>query len=714
MFRVSRRACAGAGGGRAVVCTPSRLRVEGSRLSAFARVVSARHGFEPFCDHGPAEYARLHAWSVQKPDAFWRDVFRFCGLVGDLGPDCGGGGPRAWRASGAPGDVGWFPGAKVNHAEILLQGPSKPDDAVALLACAEASALRTTTYGSLRARVARLAAALAADGVGRGDRVAGVVANNEGAVAAMLAATALGATWSSVSPDFGEVGCLDRLRQVAPKVLFVTDRYVYRGNEYDVFGKLASFNAGDVAAALPSVERCVALSYDDGPLPAPSAKLPAAWRVEGEANYAAPFHEKTQPEYSRGPFEAEVYVMFSSGTTGAPKCIVQGPGVALNQAKEAALHMDLRAGDVAFWHTTTGWMMWNWVVGASLTTGGTALLYDGDAAYGNLQRLWDVAAEAKVSLFGGSARYFGACAAADFAPPAALNGLRTVGSTGSPASPETFRWLGRHRPGVPLVSMSGGTDLNGSFFTGCPWLEVREEVLQCRGLGLDADVFSDDGMSRAEPGLRGELGCGAAFPCAPLRFLGDDSEGTKYRASYFDFNFGASRIWKHGDFCERDDSDGFVILGRSDATLNPGGVRIGTAEIYRALDQLRRSQNFGEAVVVGMPYTHDDGSPDVRVVLFLQTGATGDVAAALALPEALVAALKQGIRRLCSPRHVPALICGCPEIPTTTNGKIVEMAVARALARRPISNRGALANPNALDFFEAALPHLEALAGGRR
>ena len=731
--RALSRGAARALGTKAPSFKPQLADVNTSRLAAFSDKLIGCAGPRGY---DRRHYERLHARSVSEPRQFWRAVFDAVRLPGSLGPrerDARGAVP--WRDSGPPGAVDWFPDAAVNHAELLLEGPHKPDENLALLSYTERSAAPVeTTYGALREEVGRLRAGLAADGVGPGDRVAGVVANDAGAAAAMLAATSLGAAWSSVSPDFGERGCLDRLAQVEPKVLFVSDAYSYRGREFDVVDKISNFTG--IGDALKTTARAVVLPYGFAGDAAMDSSIKLPFPAVAARDYGAP---GAPCLYDRGGFDRPAYVMFSSGTTGKPKCIVQGPGVALNHAKEGALHWDLRESDRSLWYTTTGWMMWNWLLGAALTTGGAAVLYDGDATFcpargkGTTSYLWDVAESSHSVLLGGSARYLGACAAEDVTLPT-LEKLKRVGSTGSPCPPSAYAWLAREKPGVGLHSTSGGTDLNGSFHGGNPWLPVFEAELQSAGLGLDVAVLDEAGDGEVAAGEQGELACRSAFPCAPLAFLGDDGEGSKYRAAYFDDAFGGGRAWRHGDWVEPTAHGGLIIHGRSDATLNPGGVRIGTAEIYNAIEPLLdASPDFSDALVSAQPFVARDGDTeidDVRVVLFVQVAdaaardaltaaaAAGDADALVELcrcDDAFAKALKTTIRERGSPRHVPAIVCRVPDVPRTNNGKKVEMACMNLLRGRPVANRGSIANAGVVDFYEALAPHLEKLLpqGGR-
>lgn len=705
---------------------PNLADVNTSRLASFSDKLIGCAGPRGY---DRRHYERLHARSVSEPRRFWRAVFDSVHLQGSLGdPSRDERGAVPWRATGPPGAIDWFPDARINHAELLLEGPAKTDDALALLSYTERSATPVeTTYGELRATVARLRAGLEADGVRAGDRVAGVVANDAGAACAMLAATALGASWSSVSPDFGEKGCLDRLAQVKPKVLFVSDAYSYRGKEFDVIAKVAAFDG--LKDALDTTIKAVVLPYGN----AGDAAMNSVDRLPFAAVSANNYGTSTDLVYDRGGFDRPCYVMFSSGTTGRPKCIVQGPGVALNHAKEGALHWDLRSGERSLWYTTSGWMMWNWLLGASLTTGGCAVLYDGDATYSPTHgksvtgALWDLADASQSVLLGGSARYMGACAAESLTLPP-LTSLKRVGSTGSPCPPSAYAWLKGETPGVGLYSTSGGTDLNGSFHGGNPWLPVYEAELQSAGLGLDVAVLDDAGQEPVAMNTQGELSCKSAFPCAPLSFLGDDDQGSKYRAAYFDESFGGGLIWKHGDYCEPTEHGGLIIHGRSDATLNPGGVRIGTAELYNAIEPLLdASPDYCDALVSAQPFVAKEGDTeinDVRVVLFVQVADTQEAAALMATAKdggdlvelcrcdaAFAKELKTTIRERGSPRHVPAIICRVPDVPRTNNGKKVEMACMNILRGKPVANRGSIANAGVIDFFEALAPHLGKLLG---
>ena len=654
MRRVIRGSCR-----RLVTYEPLRSRVEASNLTRLALLVESKHERLRLSGrYDAADYAALHRWSVNEPEVFWKEVFEDLGMPGSLGSARPG--RFAWRSgSEAPGGVKWFPEAEVNHAECLLQG-----EGVALWEADERSEAVAVSYDELRSRVARVAKRLRDDfGVRSGDATAGVVRNDSDAVVAMLAATSLGASWSSVSPDLGEEAASARINAVNPKVLFASSKSAYwRSKETNVLEKVYS---------LKNIEATI---------------IPTADMMHAESETLT---------FDRGPFKRPVYVMFTSGTTGPPKCLVQGFGATLLQAKEGAYQFDLKAKETSFWYTSTSWMMWNWLLGAGLSTRGTALLYDGDPFAKNL---WALASNVDVNLFGSSAGYFGACQLSQEKNPVIFpKNLKVLGSTGSPCAYRTFEWIRdlSHRT-IPLVSTSGGTDLNGSLCTGNPWLPVRAGSLQSPGLGLDVDVRdADTGLTSLPVNVAGELVVASAFPSAPLFFKNDDSQNTTYRSSYFADDFAHGTVWRHGDFAERDEFGGFVIHGRSDATLNVGGVRIGSADIYNALEG-----DPNAYLVVPQPVLLVDGRHDSRIILFIDRNKFEGSHPGLTPSMDIVDTIQQTLRTKVSPRHVPAAIVFCDEIPTTTNGKKVEIAVARTLANRPVRDRGALANPKSLDFFD--------------
>jgi acetoacetyl-CoA synthetase len=560
----------------------------------------------------------------------------------------------------------WFPGARLNFAENLLRGP---DVQPAIVFRNERGERREVLWRDLRSEVARIASGLRSMGVGDGDVVAGFLPNLPETVVAMLATSCVGATWTSCSPDFGIQGVLDRFGQVAPRVLFTADGYHYAGKTIDSLGPIAG-----VLERLPSVARVVVVPY--------VRAAPATGALPGAVPYRE-FGRRDEPlAFARLPFDHPLYVLYSSGTTGVPKCIVHGAGGTLLQhLKEHLLHTDLKPGDRLFYFTTCGWMMWNWLA-SGLASQATLVLYDGSPLHPGPEILWQVAADEGVTIFGTSPRYLAAIEKAGCRPRErhGIAGIRTVLSTGSPLGPEQYDFVASAiGPDVQLASISGGTDIVSCFALGNPLLPVYRGELQCRGLGMKVEVWDDAG--RPVIGEKGELVCTAPFPSMPVGFW-NDPDGARYRAAYFERYPG---VWHHGDYALLTGRGGLVIYGRSDAVLNPGGVRIGTAEIYRQVEQL---PEVLESVVVGQETGHD-----VRVVLFvrLREGAT--------LDEALRERIRRQIRANTTPRHVPARILQVPEIPRTISGKVVELAVREAIHGRPVKNTDALANPAALEHF---------------
>jgi acetoacetyl-CoA synthetase len=613
------------------------------------------------------DYAALWEWSTESPAEFWAAVWDFCGI-------------RAHRpydtvlrdAARMPGAT-WFEGAELNFAENLLEHAAS---GVALVFENERGEHIALSWDELRAQVASVAARLRALGVGRGDRVAAFIANRPEAVVAMLATASVGAVWSSCSPDFGIDAVLDRFGQIAPKVLFATDGYFYNGKSID---SLPTVRA--VAARLPELAAVVIVPYRSA---APDLHLLPNAMLFGEL-----LAEPAELSYERVAFNTPLYILYSSGTTGVPKCIVHGVGGTLLQhRKEHALHTDIGAGDVVFYFTTCGWMMWHWLVSA-LAARATVVLYDGAPLHPDAGVLWRLAERERVSIFGTSAKYLSAIEKAGFATrdQHALPALRSILSTGSPLAPSSFDYVYRSiKADVQLASIAGGTDLISCFALGNPLLPVYRGELQCRGLGMKVEIFTADG--RSVRGQKGELVCTSPFPSMPIGFW-NDPDGRKYRAAYFE-RF--ANVWHHGDYAELTAHDGMIIYGRSDAILNPGGVRIGTAEIYRIVEQFAE---IAESIVVGQEW-----GDDTRIVLFvrLQPGASLDAE--------LERRLREAIKSRASPRHVPAKILPVADIPRTMNGKIVEIAVREAIHGRPVGNRHALANPEALDYF-VDLPELK-------
>ncbi|MGE0744721.1 MAG: acetoacetate--CoA ligase [Rhodospirillales bacterium] len=634
---------------------PSPERIASANLTAFRAAVEQRWGAR--C----ADFDALWAWSVAEPAKFWRTLWSFCGVIGDEG--------AAGLVDGdrMPG-ARFFPDARLNYAENLLR---RRDAAPALVFRGEDKVRRTLTFGQLYDLTSRLAQALSAAGIGPGDRVGGYLPNMPESIAAFLAVSSIGAIWSSCSPDFGVAGVLDRFGQIEPKLLFATDRYLYAGKEIDTLGKTA-----EIAAKLPTVRKVVILPYDGAG---------ATGAVRGAVTLEA-FVAGTAAgdiAFNRLPFDHPLYILFSSGTTGMPKCIVHGAGGALlKHLSEQVLHTDVKAGDRLYYFTTLGWMMWNWLV-TGLASGATLLLYDGSPFHPTPAAIFDFAQDEGMTQFGTSAKFIDAVKKSGFRPIDShpMPTVRTILSTGSPLVPESFDWVfDAMKRDACLSSISGGTDICGCFVLGNPTGPVWRGEIQARGLGMAVEVYDDDGKPVREE--KGELVCTRPFPSMPVGFW-NDPDGSRYRAAYFE-RF--PNIWCHGDFAEITAHDGAIIHGRSDAVLNPAGVRIGTAEIYRQVEQIDAVE---EALACSQEW---DG--DVRVVLFvkLRPGRTLDAA--------LEGEIKTRIRTGASPRHVPARIVQVTDIPRTKSGKIVELAVREAIHGRPVKNVEALANPEALEYFK--------------
>jgi acetoacetyl-CoA synthetase len=649
----------------ALLWQPSAERIAAANITAFARRAERETG------RALPDYAALWRWSNDEREAFWRLVWDCTGIVGERGARTLVDGDRMPGAK-------WFPDARLNFAENLLTRRPADDAGDALVFRGEDQVARRMSHAELVAATARFAAALKAQGIRAGDRVAAYVPNMPEAIVAMLGATAQGAIWSSCSPDFGVEGVLDRFGQIEPRVLVTVDGYWYNGKALSILDKVAA-----IVARLPSVERVVVVPYlgqaagPDGPAPIRGA---VAWDA-----FLAP-HAPGPIEYARLPFDHPLYILYSSGTTGQPKCIVHGAGGTLLQhLKEHVLHGDVRRGDRLFYFTTCGWMMWNWLA-SGLAAGATLLLYDGSpfAARGHV--LWDFAEAERMTHFGTSAKYIDAAKKIGLVPRKdhALPQLRTMFTTGSPLSPESFDYIYQCvKDDLCVSSISGGTDIVSCFALGNPTLPVWRGELQCRGLGMAVDVFDEAGkpVRRA----KGELVCTAPFPSMPIGFW-NDPDGAKYRGAYFE-RF--PNVWCHGDYVEITEHDGMVIYGRSDATLNPGGVRIGTAEIYRQVEQL---DEIVESLVIGQDWPPGEVG-DVRVVLFVR------LRDGLVLDDALTERIKQHIRANATPRHVPAKVVQVADIPRTKSNKIVELAVRNVVHGLPVRNLEALANPEALEQF---------------
>ena len=640
---------------------PSAEQMKSSNMYRFMQTVNERFG-KDFADYGA-----LWEWSVTDIADFWATVWDFVDIkatspyknvVDDLGK--------------FPG-ASWFDGAKLNFAQNLLRFK---DDREALVFQPEGRPSRSLTYAQLHKQVARVARGLADAGVVEGDRVAGFMPNMPETVVAMLAAASLGAIWSSCSPDFGIKGVLDRFGQIQPKVLFTADGYLFKGREFDSLARVA-----DIIKDLPSIQKVIVVPYvDDKPDPS-RVRDGVAW---------ADFGSDGDLQFRQLPFSHPLYIMFTSGTTGLPKCMVQSAGgILMNHLKELVLHCDCKRDDTIFYFTTCGWMMWNWLVSA-LAVGSKVVLFDGNPFHPAPDALFKMAEQQKISLFGTSAGYLAALQASGAKPREVfdLKSLRAVMSTGSPLSAESFEYVYRDiKPDLQLASIAGGSDINGCFVGGNPLGPVYAGEIQCRCLGMKVAAFDETGQPIV--GDEGELVCQAPAPSMPIHFW-DDEDGKRYHDAYFDVYPG---VWRHGDYVRISaETGGVVILGRSDATLNPGGVRIGTAEIYR---QVEGMAEFDDSLVIGQVWNND-----IRVVLFVK------LAAGAELTDELKAMVKKTLRTNASPRHVPAKIIAVPDVPYTLNMKKVEMAVKKVIEGKPVLNKDALRNPEALDFY-TDLPELQ-------
>ena len=630
------------------------------------------------------DYHALYQWSIRDLELFWTEVWRFCGVISaarDRSVAC----ERVLigRDRVAPPDpeLGpkWFVGCRLNFAENLLR---YRDDRDAIVFWSERGAERRMTFAQLTAEVARVAHSLRSVGVRVGDRVAGFLPNLPETIVAMLATTSIGAIWSSCSPDFGVTGVLDRFGQIQPRVLFCADSYRYSGRDIDCLARVR-----EIADRIPEIEHVVVVPHLAHAPDVSPIRNAVTWRT-----FADRAPETAELSFEHLPFDHPIYIMYSSGTTGLPKCMVHGAGGTLLQhVKELVLHTDLTRDDRIFYFTTCGWMMWNWLV-SSLAVGATVVLYDGAPLIRRRPILWDMAAEERVTVFGTSAKWLALAEKEKLRPIEThdLSALRAILSTGSPLAEHSFDYVYASVKGdVQLSSISGGTDIVSCFALGNPIGPVWRGEIQTRGLGMKVEIFDDAGQSVVSQ--QGELVCTAPFPSMPVAFW-NDPDGSKYRAAYFE-RF--PNVWRHGDWAELTERGGMIIYGRSDTTLNPGGVRIGTAEIYRQVEQL---PEVIESLVIGQDVVTDSG-PDVRIVLFVR------LAEGVTLTEALKERIRAQIRANTSPHHVPKKIVQVADIPRTISGKITELAVRDVVHGRPVKNVDALANPAALELFRD-LPEL--------
>ncbi|MDA1074084.1 MAG: acetoacetate--CoA ligase [Proteobacteria bacterium] len=631
---------------------PTPAAIEGSRLTAFTRYAAAATGRE-FVD-----YAALHRWSVASPEQFWRCLWDFVDVVHSRAAD------TVLTNADQFLDARWFSGARLNYAENLLRFR---DEKPALISLLETGERTQMSYRELFEQTAAVSSQFKALGIKPGDRIAGWLPNIPQAVVAMLAATSLGAVWSSCSPDFGSEGALDRFGQIEPRLLIACNGYHYAGKTHDVRAKVQA-----VADRVKSVEQIIWVDV--------VADLTCEGGLAWQDLIVKPQESLV---FAQLAFDAPLYILYSSGTTGKPKCIVHGAGGTLLQhMKEQQLHVDLRREDRLFFFTTCGWMMWNWLV-SGLATGATLILYDGSPFHPTPATLWNMADAEGVTIFGISAKYLSSISKEGLQPRLThgLTTLRTLISTGSPLAPETYAYIyDKVKPDVHLISMSGGTDIVSCFVIGNPCAPVYSGEIQCAGLGMDVAVYNDAGQPVQRE--KGELVCRQPFPCCPLEFW-NDIDNERLHAAYFERFPG---VWAQGDFAELTENSGYIIYGRSDAVLNPGGVRIGTAEIYRQLEDL---DSVADAVCVGQDW---DG--DVRVVLFVVMSPGID------LDQALIIDIRARIRANASPRHTPARVIAVRDIPRTMSGKIAELAVRDVIHGRPVKNTSALANPEALECFK--------------
>jgi acetoacetyl-CoA synthetase len=645
---------------------PTEAAIEATQIDRFRR------------HHRPeaADSVELWRWSVDEPGPFWRSVWEWSGVVGDPGSVDRSDGP-----GGSLTDTRFLPRAVLNVAENLLASRDGADP-IAVVATDEAGSDVEVGWEQLRQETAAMAAWLRAAGVGPGDRVAAWMPHRVETIVAFLAAASIGAVFTSTSADFGVDGVVDRFGQTGPRVLVAADGYRYGGRSFPLLDRL-----GEIAAALPSVERVLVV---EAVAPVADTDLAAIERRGGAGGPTATrwsdalsAHRGSTPHYEPLPSDHPLYILYSSGTTGKPKCIVhRAGGVLLKHLSEQRLHSDIGPGDRVFFFTTCGWMMWNWLVGC-LAAGATIVCFDGNPNHPSPAALFELAERHGTTLFGVSAKYLDSLVKSDYRPVEHhdLSAIRTVCSTGSPLGPEAFDWVYRSiGADLHLASISGGTDLCGCLVLGDPTRPVNAGEIQGPALGLDIDVFDEEGRP-AGPGSKGELVCRNPFPSMPLEFWGDP-DGSRYRSAYFERFAG---VWAHGDYASWTEAGGMVIHGRSDATLNASGVRIGTAEIYRVVEQL---PEVVEAIAVAQEW---DG--DTRVVLFVRT------ADGIDLDADLIGTIRSELRTRCSPRHVPAVVAAVPDIPRTRSGKIVELAVTDVVHGRPVANLEALANPEALDHF---------------
>ena len=638
------------------IWTPSSNRVEQSNLAKYISFLRSEHQFTF------DSYDDLYCWSIQESDKFWPTIWDFCEIVATQSWD------KVLTDKSKMLGASWFTGSKLNFAENLLR---RRDDKSAIIYKREDGYLVEITYKDLYKSVAHLANSLRDINVSSGDRVVGYLPNIPETIIAMLAATSIGAVWSSCSPDFGTHGVVDRFGQIQPKILITTDGYIYNNKRISILPRLKQ-----LSNELVELNKIIIVPHLES--------APDIQDINKSILYSDFINDSnSEVLFQQYGFNHPLYIMYSSGTTGKPKCIVHGAGGTLLQhLKELILHTDLKKEDTIFYITTCGWMMWNWLV-SSLAVGATVILYDGSPTNPKPSTLFDFIDDARISIFGTSAKFLAAMQKAGIMPKQThdLSSLNTILSTGSPLLAEQYDYVYRDiKNDVQLSSISGGTDIISCFALGNPMLPVFRGQLQCRGLGMSVEIFNEQGQSIQ--GKKGELVCTRPFPSMPIYFW-DDADGTKYHDAYFNKFPG---VWAHGDYAELTEEEGMIIYGRSDTVLNPGGIRIGTAEIYRQVEKL---SEVLESIVVGQEW-----EDDIRIILFIK------LVEGVSLDEKLVKKIKTTIRENASPRHVPSKLIQVHDIPKTISGKIVELAVQNIIHNRPVKNLDALANPDALKYFQ--------------
>ncbi len=648
---------------------PSSDRIESSNLVRYFKFLKEKKNLSL------STFEDLRVWSVNEIGSFWESIWEFSEVVFSQKYDL------VYRNGSNFTDSKFFPGAKLNFAENLLR---RTDSFPALVYRGEDGSKREVSYAELRSYVGAVAKDLKKRGVVPGDRVVGLMPNVPEAVISMLAATSIGAIWSSCSPDFGVKGVLDRFGQIEPKILFTTDLYSFKGKDLSL-----AENLNQILESIPSIEAVIVSDYKNGILHFKNRTetvLPKDYPQKNIHFFETILieNEGSQLEFYQTSFDHPVYIMYSSGTTGLPKCMVQGVGVFINHWKELALHCDLKPGERIFYYTTCGWMMWNWLV-SSLSIGATLVLFDGNPFFPTEEILFQIVSQEKINVFGVGAKYILTLEKSKFQPKDLdLSSIRTVLSTGSPLTTSGFKYVYQNwKKDLQLSSISGGTDLNGCFALGNPILPVYEGEIQCRGLGMDVEIWNESAKSVIEQ--KGELVCKQPFPSMPLYFW-KDPEGKKYKSAYFE---SYPSVWCHGDFAELKKNGGLVVYGRSDATLNPGGVRIGTSDIYGLIETF---SEIADSVIIGQ-----DWKEDVRIVLFLK------MIPGKKLEDSLVQTLKREIKEKISPRHVPSKILEVADIPYTINMKKVEIAVKKTVQGEPVTNKEALSNPDSLEYYKNIL-----------